>query len=67
MPGDTTVLMAKTGRVMSYAEVAESFRKVKESGGIIAIQRSPQERLIRSLEREIVYLRVLNNILSNKR
>lgn len=67
MPGDSTVLLAKTGKTISYAEVAESFRKVKEAGGIIAIQRSPSDRLIDSLYREITYLRVLNNILSNKR
>lgn len=66
MPGDSTILLTN-GRVLSFEEVAESFRKVKEGGGIIAIQRSPSDRLIDSLYKEITYLKVLNNLYRNKR
>lgn len=40
MPGDTTVLLAKTGRTISYKEMAEAFEIMRGSDSIVSIQRS---------------------------
>jgi len=67
MPGDTTVLMAKTGRTLSYEDVKESFDAVRKTDRIVSMTFPPNYHLIQSLEAEIKLLRVLNNILSNRR